>query len=62
MEPYRIEVPDGELVRLRLRLADARWPDRETVEDWSQGVPLQVVRDLCDPGAAAMTGAPRRSG
>ena len=48
VEPYRIEVPDGELVRLRLRLADARWPDRETVEDWSQGVPLQVVRDLCD--------------
>ena len=47
MEPYRIEVPDGELERLRLRLADVRWPDRETVEDWSQGVPLQVVRDLC---------------
>ena len=48
VEPYRIEVPDDELVRLRLRLADAQWPDRETVEDWSQGVPLQVVRDLCD--------------
>jgi len=48
VEPYQIEVPDGELERLRLRLADTRWPDRETVEDWSQGVPLQVVRDLCD--------------
>jgi pimeloyl-ACP methyl ester carboxylesterase len=48
VERYRIGVPDRELERLRLRLADARWPDRETVEDWSQGVPLQVVRDLCD--------------
>jgi pimeloyl-ACP methyl ester carboxylesterase len=48
VEPYRIEVPDDELVRLRLRLAASRWPDRETVEDWSQGVPLQVVRVLCD--------------
>jgi epoxide hydrolase len=48
VEPYRIEVPDGELDRLRLRLANARWPDRETVEDWSQGVPLEIVRDLCD--------------
>jgi epoxide hydrolase len=48
VEPYLIKVPDRELERLRQRLADARWPDRETVEDWSQGVPLQVVRDLCD--------------
>jgi pimeloyl-ACP methyl ester carboxylesterase len=48
VEPYQIGVPDRELERLQLRLADARWPDRETVEDWSQGVPLQVVRDLCE--------------
>jgi epoxide hydrolase len=48
VQPYQIGVPDRELERLQLRLADARWPDRETVEDWSQGVPLQVVRDLCE--------------
>lgn len=48
MEPYQIEVPGLELERLGHRLVDARWPDRETVTDWSQGVPLHVVRDLCD--------------
>jgi hypothetical protein len=29
VEPYRIGVPDRELERLQLRLADTRWPDRE---------------------------------
>jgi len=32
---------------LRERLACTRWPERETVEDWSQGVPLAYLRDLC---------------
>lgn len=43
-----IHVPDGELVDLRRRLAEARWPERETVDDWSQGAPLDRVRALCD--------------
>ena len=43
MEPYRIEVSDRELERLRLRSPDARWPDRETVEDWS----YDQSRDEC---------------
>ena len=44
---FRIEVPEGELERLRIRLRQARWPERETVDDWSQGVPLAYMRDLC---------------
>jgi pimeloyl-ACP methyl ester carboxylesterase len=47
LEPYRIAVPSEQLDRLQRRLADARWPERETVDDWSQGVPLEVVQDLC---------------
>lgn len=42
-----IHVPDGELVDLRRRLAEARWPERETVDDWSQGAPLDRVQALC---------------
>jgi epoxide hydrolase len=44
---FRIEVPEAELEDLRVRLRRARWPERETVEDWSQGVPLAYLQDLC---------------
>ena len=45
--PFRIEVPDSELRDLRERLVRTRWPERETVDDWSQGVPLAYVQELC---------------
>jgi pimeloyl-ACP methyl ester carboxylesterase len=45
--PFRIDVPDADLADLRDRLRRTRWPDRETVDDWSQGAPLAWVRDLC---------------
>lgn len=47
VSPFRIETSENELEDLRTRLRAARWPDKETVHDWSQGVPLAYVRDLC---------------
>jgi epoxide hydrolase len=44
---FRIAIPDAELNDLRARLRAARWPERETVQDWSQGVPLAYLRELC---------------
>jgi hypothetical protein len=44
--PFRIDVPDADLADLRDRLRRTRWPDRETVDDWSQGTPLAWVHDL----------------
>jgi epoxide hydrolase len=44
---FRIEVPEDDLADLRDRLRRARWPERETVPDWSQGVPLAYVQDVC---------------
>jgi pimeloyl-ACP methyl ester carboxylesterase len=35
------------LADLRARLLATRWPERETVPDWSQGVPLDYVREVC---------------
>jgi len=32
---------------LRARLRNARWPEAQAVEDWSQGVPLSYLQDLC---------------
>ena len=44
---FRIEVAETELEDLRARLRGARWPERETVADWSQGVPLDYLQELC---------------
>jgi pimeloyl-ACP methyl ester carboxylesterase len=43
----RVEFPDADLRELRERLARTRWPEAETVSDWSQGVPLAFLQDLC---------------
>ena len=45
--PFRIEIPEADLDDLRERLRRTRWPDEETVDDWSQGIPLSYTRDLC---------------
>jgi pimeloyl-ACP methyl ester carboxylesterase len=45
--PAPIAVPEAELDDLRERLARTRWPDPEPVEDWSQGIPLAYVQELC---------------
>jgi pimeloyl-ACP methyl ester carboxylesterase len=45
--PFKIEIPESRLRDLRERLARTRWPERETVEDWSQGIPLAYVKELC---------------
>jgi pimeloyl-ACP methyl ester carboxylesterase len=46
--PFTINVPQSALDDLKCRLEMTRWPTRETVSDWSQGVPLARVRALVD--------------
>ena len=46
IRPYRIDVPSAVLDDLKERLARTRWPEAETVDDWSQGIPLAYTRDL----------------
>src|SRR5437879_7111205 len=45
--PFRVEIGDDQLDDLRRRLAGARWPEPAPVTDWSQGVPVDWLRDLC---------------
>jgi pimeloyl-ACP methyl ester carboxylesterase len=45
--PFRIEIPQADIADLGERLRRTRWPEPETVGDWSQGVPLAYVQDLC---------------
>ena len=47
IRPFRIEIADDQLVDLRRRLGATRWPDAETPNDWTQGVPLAYMRDVC---------------
>lgn len=47
ISPFRIDIAESALEDLRGRLRRTRWPDRETVDDWSQGTPLDYVRELC---------------
>ncbi len=47
IEPFRITSSDADLDDLRRRLRATRFPERECVDDWSQGIPLAYVQDLC---------------
>ena len=46
IRPFRVNVPEAELVELRRRVNATRWPDRETVTDQTQGVQLATVQAL----------------
>jgi pimeloyl-ACP methyl ester carboxylesterase len=46
IRPFRIRVPEEDLVDLRRRISMTRWPDKETVADGSQGAPLAKLQEL----------------
>ena len=46
IRPFQVNVPEAELTELRRRINSTRWPDRETVTDESQGVPLETIQEL----------------
>ena len=46
VRPFRVNVPEHDLVDLRRRLAATKWPDKEIVGDQSQGVQLATAQRL----------------
>jgi len=44
---FRLEVPEEVLSDLRSRLRNTRWPEQQPVKDWSQGMPLDELQELC---------------
>jgi pimeloyl-ACP methyl ester carboxylesterase len=46
IRPFRVSVPEAELTDLRRRITATKFPERETVNDMSQGVPLATVEKL----------------
>jgi hypothetical protein len=53
IRPFEVRVPDEELAELRRRIDATRWPERETVDDDSQGVPLATMQALAGYWATA---------
>src|SRR6188474_3025138 len=46
IRPFRVNIPEKQLAELRRRIAAARWPSKELVEDRSQGVQLATLKAL----------------
>src|SRR5262245_64969176 len=46
--PFSYRASQDALDDLRRRLGNTRWPERGTVDDWSQGVPLDQLRTLVE--------------
>src|SRR5487761_587010 len=48
VRPFTVSISDSEIDDVKQRLARTRWPDPETVGDWSQGVRVENARSLAD--------------
>jgi pimeloyl-ACP methyl ester carboxylesterase len=46
LRPFEVSFPEPELSELRRRIIATRWPERETVTDDSQGVPIATIQEL----------------
>ena len=46
--PFIIDVPDEQLSDLRDRINLTRWPERECVDDWNQGIPLAYTKEVAE--------------
>jgi pimeloyl-ACP methyl ester carboxylesterase len=47
LTPFQVAIPDADLTDLQDRLRRTRWPEAATVKDWSQGVPLDYLQEIC---------------
>jgi epoxide hydrolase len=44
--PFKIVTSPTEIKDLKSRLELTRWPDKETPDDWSQGIPLSYMKEI----------------
>jgi pimeloyl-ACP methyl ester carboxylesterase len=52
VRPFTVDIPEEQIAELRRRIAATQWPERETVSDSSQGVPLGTMQELARYWAA----------
>lgn len=46
IRPFTLAIAQSQLDDLNTRIDLARWPEKEVVDDWSQGTPLEALQDL----------------
>ena len=46
IRPFKIDVSNADLEDLKKRLRATRWPDPQTVPDWSEAIPLEYVQKI----------------
>src|SRR3982751_4948762 len=46
IRPFHVNIPEQQLTELRRRIRETQWPEKETVSDQSQGVPLAAMQEL----------------
>jgi Epoxide hydrolase N terminus len=46
IRPFKVDVPEEQVAELRRRILATNWPEKETVADQSQGVPLATIQEL----------------
>ena len=46
--PFDITISHEDVADLQQRIGNTRWPDAETTDDWTQGVPLAYVQELVE--------------
>ena len=46
IRPFILAIPESQLDDLNSRIDLTRWPEKEAVDDWSQGTPLAALQDL----------------
>jgi hypothetical protein len=51
IRPFRVNIPKKSLIDLRGRIEATRWPDKETVDDRSQGAQLAKLQELVQSSA-----------
>ncbi|MGH1516612.1 epoxide hydrolase family protein [Chryseobacterium sp. JK1] len=48
IKPFHIKIPESKIVDLKARLQNTKWPDRELVNNETQGVKLETMKSLAD--------------
>ena len=46
IKDFSLDVPENELEDLKKRLELTRWPEKETPDDWTQGIPLSYMKEI----------------
>jgi pimeloyl-ACP methyl ester carboxylesterase len=46
IRPFRVDIPEADLIELRRRIRATKWPNKETVPDATQGVQLATMQKL----------------